>query len=269
MGLFNWGRNKLKVPENARSTKFKSGDLVQYIGGGIDVGGYKLKHGQVFEVETIANGFWLRLKGLWDFPVNPDNFINWEKHEEVFRIGDYVECQHLADIDRGRGVLVGEVYKVEYVGETYLGFEGISGAFKQECFMRVPERYYFEKIKEKTMRVNNLAKHIGNSAAVEYAIKSGDTPMRCTGRTTGLAFEYIAKAYKNPNQWITVRDHCVTYNSDRTLLKHIEYILDKLEFELFEFDYNRGIFRFNLWGEETQSEDFVVIGGRKFKLVEV
>ena len=118
------------------------------------------------------------------------------------------------------------------------------------------------------MRVNNLAKHIGNSAAVEYAIKSGDDSLRCTGRTTGLAFEYIARAYKNPDQWITVHDHCGTFESDRNLLKHITYILDKLEFELFEFDYTRRMFRLNMWGEQPKSEDFVVVGGRKYKLVE-
>lgn len=206
-------------------------------------------------------------------PEDIDNHCRKFIPEEFFKVGEWVECIKLDYLDTGRGVEVGGIYKVEYVGYTHLKFKDIDWAFRRDCFMRIPERYYnairknVSTNKEKTMRVNNLTKHLGNSAAVEQAIKSGANPLRCTGRTTGLAFEYIAQAYKNPNQWIPVYDHCLDYPSRRNLLKQIQHILVYLDYKHFQFSKIDCKFRFNLWDEETQSEDFVVVGGKRYKLV--
>lgn len=200
--------------------------------------------------------------------------FNWgrSKPEPIFEIGDIVQCYQLPDRYRGFKILVSEKYQIRDIQGGLLFFYGIDNPLPPELFRIVKTvgtliLESVHKFKEKTMRVNNLTKHLGNSAAVEQAINSGDNSLRCTGRTTGLAFEYIAQAYKNPNQWIEVYDHCRDYPSRRNLLKQIQHILVYLDYKHFEFSKIDCKFRFNLWGEEIQSEDFVVVGGKRYKLV--
>lgn len=183
-----------------KTCKFKSGDIVKYIGDDMSLGTCRIRTYEVFEVETVDNGCWLRLKGLWEFPINSDNFIE------------------------------------------------------------------FKQTEEKNMRASNLYKYVCPNYQ-EY-VRDGDS-FRCTGRTTGLAFEYISKAYKNSGQWITVKDHFGTHESDRMLLEQIQFIVGKLDYKFFEFDKTRRMFRLNLWGGSIESDNFVVVDGKKYRLVEV
>ena len=58
---------------------------------------------------------------------------------------------------------------------------------------------------------------------------------RCTGRTTALAFEYIAKAIRNPGKELIPQDHHPGTPANRELCYKIRLIVEKLELQGFKF----------------------------------
>lgn len=69
-----------------------------------------------------------------------------------------------------------------------------------------------------------------------------------TGRSTQIAFQLLAEAYKHRGMWIHVKDHYGTHNADVYLLDEIDEIIGKLGFYGFEFDRHQCRFKL-MWGK--------------------
>lgn len=62
------------------------------------------------------------------------------------------------------------------------------------------------------------------------------TARRQTGRTLGLAFNYIGIAMTQPEVVFKVKDHHHTYEADRSLLRVISGLIERLDLQFFEID---------------------------------
>jgi hypothetical protein len=68
----------------------------------------------------------------------------------------------------------------------------------------------------------------------QYLGTVGEHKYRHTGRSTAIAFDILASTYRNPSEWVKIRDHHDTTGADRCLFYMICKIIEKLEYESFE-----------------------------------
>ena len=97
------------------------------------------------------------------------------------------------------------------------------------------------------MKVNKL---IGLEKTLDFIEKGCSFDIvRGTGRSTALALKIIGAAMSDPGDWYKIKDHHDTMCADRALLDTIQDIIDKLNFECFEFRVLPLSIRFNLFEE--------------------
>ncbi len=87
------------------------------------------------------------------------------------------------------------------------------------------------------MRLNPLH-HV--QVIADYMRSTGEywDAERCTGRTTALIFEYIAKAIRTPHTWIETPDHHNTMCAQRDITRRICETVHKLGLEHFTANAN-------------------------------
>lgn len=85
-------------------------------------------------------------------------------------------------------------------------------------------------------------KLIPNRYRAQYARNQGQSfsEERCSGRSTAIALEAIAKAIRNPQQWVSVIDHY--FNASQithvNLAREAMDMADQLNLQFFERDRN-------------------------------
>lgn len=70
---------------------------------------------------------------------------------------------------------------------------------------------------------------------------------RCTGRSTGQAFEIIAKALLHPGEEILVRDHHDTREADKELFRKVLHLIELNQLKLFVINSRRLSVTFKLY----------------------
>ena len=110
------------------------------------------------------------------------------------------------------------------------------------------------------MKINKLSKricqHMGDW------VKHQD---RATGKTTGLAFKALAKAYEHQGKWIYVKDHYDSLAAHRHLLNEIKMITEVLKFDHFKFAMGDISFKLDTLEEYTPKE--ITLDGVKYREV--
>lgn len=61
---------------------------------------------------------------------------------------------------------------------------------------------------------------------------------RCTGRSTALALEFVAKAIRNPHEWVVITDHHDSAPSNNLLASTCRDIIAALGLRHFQFRSN-------------------------------
>ena len=89
------------------------------------------------------------------------------------------------------------------------------------------------------MLYNRLIKNVHRVRHIRETSAPWDES-RCSGRSTAIAVEAVAKAIRNPQQWVVVVDHF--YNASQithvNLAKHAMDIAGNLNLQYFERDRN-------------------------------
>lgn len=73
-----------------------------------------------------------------------------------------------------------------------------------------------------------MNKLIGKTSVEMYRQHGSYDPLRCTGRTTAIALELLAKCIREPNTDHAARDHHGTHQADVMLAKHVVELAERM-----------------------------------------